>query len=215
MKPIAKTADRQAISDEAEVAILQGALDEFAAHGFSGATTRGIAARVGLSHGLIRYYYETKEKLWLAAVDYLFARIEDDIRRSPIDHELLESGDIQTFRLWLKSYVRYCARHPEHARILYQECINRSVRLEYVVSHHSRPTHLAGLGVLTNLQAQGVFPPNAPLASILYIIAGAAQNIFALAEECRLSLNYDPLSEAAIEAHADAVADMLCPLPRG
>jgi TetR/AcrR family transcriptional regulator len=214
MRPIAKTADKQAVSTVADIAILQGALDEFAAHGFAGATTRGIAARVGLSHGLIRYYYETKEKLWLAAVGYLFERIESEIALSPDDWQRLAEGDIHMFRLWLKSYVRYCARHPEHARIIYQESVTRSLRLEYVVAQHTHPTQLAGLASLESLRAQGVFPKNAPLASIIYIISGAAQNIFALAEECRLSLSYDPLSDAAIEAHADTVADMLCPLPK-
>jgi TetR/AcrR family transcriptional regulator len=214
MKPIAKTANKKAISEEAEIAILQGALDEFAAHGFAGATTRGIASRVELSHGLVRYYYETKENLWFAAVEYLFERIEAEIGLTDSDRDKMAKGDVKAFRAWLRSYVRYCARHPEHARIIYHESLTRSARLESIVERHTQPTHLAGLPTLKRLRDQGVFPKDAPLASILYIITGAAQNIFALAEECRLSLNYDPLTEAAIEAHANAVADMICPLPK-
>ena len=213
MTPIAKTTDPRAVSDDARIAILQGALEEFAAHGFEGATTRGIASSVGLSHGLVRYYYETKEKLWFAAVEYLFERIEAEISPSDADRAVLATGDVAAFRRWLKSYVYYCARHPEHARIIYQESITRSTRLQNVVERHSRPTHQGGLGTLIALREKGIFPKHAPVASILYIITGAAQNIFALAEECRLSLDYDPLSEAAIEAHANAVIDMLVPLP--
>lgn len=199
------------MSDESEIAILQGALDEFAAHGFGGATTRGIAARVSLSHGLIRYYFETKEKLWYAAVDYLFERLNKETALTAEESERMADGDVDVFRRWLRGYVRYCAKHPEHARIIYQESVEQSDRLKNVVDRHARRGHLASLAIIKKLIASGVFPKTATPISVMYILAASAQNFFALAEEVRASVGYDPLTEEAIEAHATTLIDIMLP----
>jgi AcrR family transcriptional regulator len=192
--------------------ILQGALEEFAAFGFEGASTRRIAARAKLSHGTIRYHFETKEKLWLAAVDYLFDRSSKEVAITDEEQKKLAEGDRLVFRAWLRRYVGYCARHPEHARIIYQETSNYSKRIEIVTEKYSQYRHMLATININALKNAGVFPKHASVASILYIIVGACQNIFALADECRLSFNHDPMTEEAVAAHAEAVADMICPL---
>lgn len=45
-------------------AIRQAAIDEFAAHGFSGASTQGIANRAGLTKAQLHYYISSKEELY-------------------------------------------------------------------------------------------------------------------------------------------------------
>src|SRR5579871_5185787 len=50
--------------------ILQAALEQFADHGFSGATIKGIAAAAKLqSPALIYWYFPTKEALFQAVVE--------------------------------------------------------------------------------------------------------------------------------------------------
>ncbi|MEZ4291120.1 MAG: helix-turn-helix domain-containing protein [Myxococcota bacterium] len=53
--------------------IVAAALEVFAQKGFAAASTREIASRVGVNHGLIPDYFRTKERLWQAAVDLAFA----------------------------------------------------------------------------------------------------------------------------------------------
>ena len=53
-------------------ALLESALVEFGAKGFDGASTRAIASRVQAHQPQINYHFESKDKLWTAAVDYLF-----------------------------------------------------------------------------------------------------------------------------------------------
>lgn len=49
-------------------AILQAAAAAFAEHGYQQATLRDIAARAGVTHGLVTRHFRTKEQLFLAAV---------------------------------------------------------------------------------------------------------------------------------------------------
>ena len=57
--------------------ILAAALDRFSELSFEGATTREIAARAGVTQGLLNYHFSSKDELWRAAVDGLFAELSD------------------------------------------------------------------------------------------------------------------------------------------
>ncbi|QNG43962.1 TetR/AcrR family transcriptional regulator [Sphingobium yanoikuyae] len=49
-------------------AILEAAFAAFSERGYSGATLREIAARAGVSHGLLKQHFGSKEQLFLAAI---------------------------------------------------------------------------------------------------------------------------------------------------
>ena len=57
--------------------ILDAALSEFAAHGLAGARTEQIAAAAGVNKALLYYYFESKEKLYAAALEMVSARVRD------------------------------------------------------------------------------------------------------------------------------------------
>ena len=61
---------------------LEAALEVFSERGFDGATTRDIAARAATNLGLITYYFDSKEKLWRAAVDRVFGGLVAALRSS-------------------------------------------------------------------------------------------------------------------------------------
>lgn len=50
--------------------ILEAALDVFAEEGFEGATTKEIAARADVTHGLIYFYFPSKDDLFNAAFEH-------------------------------------------------------------------------------------------------------------------------------------------------
>lgn len=60
------SADRSA---ETRARILEAALKEFSAKGLAGARTEQIAAAAGVNKALLYYYFEGKEKLYLAAFE--------------------------------------------------------------------------------------------------------------------------------------------------
>ena len=53
---------------------------EFGAKGFDGASTRAIARRIGAHQPQINYHFASKEALWTAAVDHLFAELAHTMR---------------------------------------------------------------------------------------------------------------------------------------
>lgn len=59
--------------DVTRAAILGAAEQEFARHGLESARTEEIAARSGVSKGMIYHYFGSKEKLYEAALEQVFA----------------------------------------------------------------------------------------------------------------------------------------------
>src|SRR3989304_5971567 len=56
-------------------AILDAAVEEFATHGYEGATTASVAARAGISQPYVFRFFPTKRDLYVAVVDRSTSRI--------------------------------------------------------------------------------------------------------------------------------------------
>lgn len=185
--------------------ILQAALEAFAARGFEGASLRDVAAAADVNHGLIKYHFQDKDRLWKAAVDYLFDRLHSELE-PPADEDDLPP--LESLRAWVHRYVRYCARHPEHARIMVQESIRDSDRLKWAVEHHIRLDHQPLVEGMQNNKDLGIYP-DIPAYSLVYILTASAQNLFMLAAEVKHLYGVDVHDDAVVEAHAEAIFNML------
>ncbi len=117
--------------------LLDAALVEFAAHGFAGASTRAIAERAGAHQPQINYHFSSKEALWQAAVDRLFAELDAQLGLGPAD---AEAADLPGgFARFVRSFVAFSARRPELHRIMNQESTVDSPQLAWIVERHVRP----------------------------------------------------------------------------
>ena len=66
--------------------IIQAAIDEFAARGFKGASMDAIAARTHTTRALINYYFGSKEKVYLAVLEHVYAEIREAESLLDLDH---------------------------------------------------------------------------------------------------------------------------------
>src|SRR5881394_1708332 len=66
--------------------IVQAAIDEFAARGFKGASMDAIAARTHTTRALINYYFGSKEKVYLAVLEHVYAEIRQAESLLDLDH---------------------------------------------------------------------------------------------------------------------------------
>ena len=189
---------------ETRARILQCALDAFAERGFDGASLRDIAAAAGVNHGLIKYHFEDKDRLWRAAVEFLFERLHREMTPRPMEQPASDAEALGQLKDWVRRYVRYCARHPEHARIMVQESMRDSDRLRWAVETYIKPDHEAIRPLNEAYIRRGIYP-DVPIHSITYILVAAAQSIFMLAPEVRLNFGVDVTDPDAIEAHADSI----------
>jgi len=200
-----KTGTRAQQKKETRAKILQAALEQFAERGFDGASIRDIASRAGVFHGLIKYHFDSKEELWKSAVDFLFERQSKELE-NPEGYEDLPVKE--QARSWIKRYVHYCARHPEHARIMVQESLKDTERLRWAVKTHIEPVHKTARKIAAEWMAAGVYPA-IPLHAIIYIVSAAAQSPFMLAPELKHGAGVDMTNPAQIDAYADALVTML------
>src|SRR5688572_31221944 len=110
-KPKAPAANR--------ASIVAAAIDEFAARGFKGASMDAIAARTHTTRALINYYFGSKEKLYLAVLEQVYAEIREAEGRLDLDHlapaEAVRRIVEFTYNYYLKheGFVRLVVRSEE------------------------------------------------------------------------------------------------------
>lgn len=188
--------------------LLETALELFSLRGFEAVSVREIADAAGSNHAMIRYYFGNKEALWKASVGFLFERLQREV---PLPSPEAGPPDLDTLRQWVRSYIRYCARHPQHARLMVQEANRSSERLQWMADTFIRPGHELVLAWLERMpqpenRRQGVEP-----ALWLYLVSAICQAPYLLTAEIRAAHGIDPMLSERIEAHCDAVIGLLYP----
>ena len=66
--------------------IVKAAIDEFASRGFKGASMDAIAARTHTTRALINYYFGSKEQVYLAVLEQVYAEIREAESQLDLDH---------------------------------------------------------------------------------------------------------------------------------
>lgn len=185
-------------------AILEAALASFAEHGYAGSSTRGIAALGNVHHALIKYHFKNKETLWRAAVTFLFERQGAELAPQAAADLSTSRGRRAYARDALRGYVQYCARHPEHARLMVQESVRDTPRLHWAADTYINRTGKAARDFVRLLKKEKILPDVSDVA-LIYIIVGAAQLFYTLAPEVRRVWRIDPSDPKVVESHIEAV----------
>lgn len=193
-----KRQNRAQQTEETRTKIIQAALDEFSRHGYGGANIRSIAARAGVNHGLIKYHFNGKEMLWRKSVEYMFRRSHEEIS---IDQEVTTLEGVKEL---IRRYTRYCARHPEHARIMIQASMHDREILQWALEQHLLPNRDRLVEAIRKEQAGGIWPQVSEV-SLIYIIVSACQLIFALAAEANILYGVNVQDDAFVDQHAEAI----------
>lgn len=187
--------------------LLDAALLEFAAHGFEGTSTRQIARRAGWHQPQINYHFESKEALWQAAVDKLFAELASttaDLFSGP------PSDLAGAFAEGIRRFVAFSARRPELFRIMSLESTADSERLDWIAERHIRPRFEIIRDAWERLRATGV---GATIDGVTayQLIVGFGSFPFANSPAVRRLTSLDMSNPAAVSGHADALIALLLP----
>ncbi len=184
-----KRADKR---EHTRAQIVDAAVSEFAEYGYEGAGTRAIAARAGVTQGLVTYHFESKDELWRAAADQVFGWLGDALS-GPVGESTIVSGHDA-----LRKYVRTNAAHPEIFHFMVDVGRHDDDRLAWLIETHLRErfkqtAELIGGGPLEDA------------VHLYYALAGAASLIFAIGPECRGLSGVDPRSPEAVDKHIDVL----------
>ncbi len=205
--PTSATRRRQARADATRLALIEAAVHEFAAHGFEGASTRAIATRAGTHQPQINYHFESKDELWRAAVDHVFAKLDAALAAHQI--EGLGADEITRDRLAdaIRAIVRAVAQLPELNRIMIQEATADSDRLAWIVERHTRGRYDLLAEAWGSLRRRRLVA-DIDETVVYYALIGASTLAYVNAPEARRLLGDHAIDDAFVEAHADGLVTM-------
>lgn len=195
---------REKQREETRQRIIDAAVVTFAEFGFHGASTRDIAERAQANQGLLTYHFNSKDDLWRAATDQIFATLRTTVETQM--RALTQETDLrERQREAIRIYVRFTAQHPELFRIMLDEGKGSSERMKWLVKTHLKPLYKD----FSSFTASNMDTDLLPHA--YYVMAGAGSLIFAVEPECRALTGLNPKTKRAVETHADFVARLLVP----
>jgi TetR/AcrR family transcriptional regulator len=182
--------------------IVIAALLAISESGFDGVSTRAIAERANVSQGLLTYHFKSKEALWRAAADHLFAMANDTMERAlspspPVD-------PLKQRRNLIRQMVYFSAAHPEFLLFMLEHEKENSKRSRWLVDTHLRPMYQKFVDVMGDTA-------EVDLPHALYTVAGASGLIFCAHNECKQLTGVDPRSDEAIKRHAEYLASLIVP----
>jgi len=183
------------------------ALATFAELGYQGTSVRDLCRRLGVSHNLIHQRFGSKDQLWYAAVDHGFgtlaARLAEAV--NDIDH----TDDLARLRAVLVRFVEVTAATPALMRVINQEGVTPSARLDHIYACYVEPAMDVLRTVLDRLASKGAIRP-VPIAVFYFLVANGATGPLTLPglAECF------PDSPAArqpadLRLYAESVVDLL------
>jgi AcrR family transcriptional regulator len=120
-KPVKATPER----------ILDAALECFAAEGYSGTSTRTLAAAAGVNVATLAYHFKGKEGLYRAVIDRLYERffaVQPDLDLGS------DSTPAQRVEAAARFIYRFCCEHRSEVRLL----------IRHVIEHGHLPDKVRG-----------------------------------------------------------------------
>jgi TetR/AcrR family transcriptional regulator len=134
--------------------IIRAALAQFSQRGFAGTSVRTIAQQAGITHGLIRHYFQCKEELFHSAADYLFGEMAQVLAQAA--EQSSPDDPVGQLVLQIRSFVRLSAQLPHMAGFLMQAGLDGGDHFHYVIEKHVRPLQELSLIAYRRAVAEGL-----------------------------------------------------------
>ena len=187
--------------------IVQAAIDEFAARGFKGASMDAIAARTHTTRALINYYFGSKEKLYIAALERVYGEIREAEGQLDLDH--LEPRD--AIRRIVEFTYNYYVSHEGFVRLVVAEnqARGRHLRKSRMMRTLNRPIIERLARVIERGQAGGAFRRGVDAVEVHKAIA--ALGMFNVTNQYTFGgiFQRDMGSRGDVEARCGQVADLI------
>lgn len=178
--------------------ILEAAAEEFAEHGFAGASTRAMAAKAKVQHPALSYYFATKEGLWCAVMTMLNRRFSSMYQARLPGLQGLDSAT--TLRKIMEDFVRFSAENPSFHRLMTYEAGKGGARMEWLIEQFAGDFFRVLTDLIRAAQREGRFVGGDPY-HVAYLFIGAVTRIFMLSAEVERISGRSPMAPDYIEEH--------------
>lgn len=183
--------------------ILAAATRAFSEVGYAGSTTAAIARAAGVTQPLVHHHFRSKEGLWRAAVDALFADVPTLVVPAG---DPASSAAILDF---VERFVRFVAARPEMTRIVAREGATHTPRLEYLLKRHLHQPFRDVVDRLRAAQIAGTVAADVRPELLLFLILGAGSHIFDVSALAQRSFGIDTTATWTAEAVAQLMRTLL------
>lgn len=185
--------------------IFAAAITVFAGHGVSGARLEQIATEAQTTKRMVVYYFKTKEQLYLAVLQHVYARIRETEQQLGLENV----PPVEALVKLVKWSVRFHATHADFIRVICMENMQRGKWLKK--SGQLKPLNRTALSILEDIlqrgQQQGIFQAGLEARDVHRLISSVSfyqvSNFYTFSS---LFMD-DPLpeidDEAMIEHHSD------------
>lgn len=165
---------------------------------------RALSASLGLSHEAVGQRFGSKSTLFEATIDFGLARLYDT--PGPDLHTPQGSADdLAVLRAVLRAFMEGAAANPDLGRIINQESLVPSDRLDYIVARAVEPNVRPLADLLTRLAEDGRIRRTS--AREIFFLAQAGAAPFTMVGLASAFDNVDGPFNA--EGHLDRVTDLI------
>jgi AcrR family transcriptional regulator len=187
--------------------ILKAAVREFARHGFSGARGERVARAARSSERMVYYYFASKEGLFRAALESVYASLRDAESTVRLD----EAEPLEALESFCRFVWDYYLKHPEFIGLVNTENLHQARHLRRSPQLDELVSPVVGqLGALLERgQQAGVMRAGVDPAQLYLAIASLGY--FYLSNQHTLSavLGRDLLAPGHLQAHWLAAVQMI------
>jgi len=185
--------------------ILQVAQSLFAERGYRGTSLRDISARIGIKAPSLLHHFSSKEQIYLAVMDRIFAAIEDAQGHVLMGKESYQ----QRIRKAIVGQIDFIASHPDFARILWNEFIDEQGMGRQVMKRRLPPIFAMAQNFIFRGQREGAFRPEVDPFHFLLSLSSISLGYFTTAAMVKRLWNVNLLEPKAIERRKQEVLDLL------
>jgi AcrR family transcriptional regulator len=161
-----------------EQIILEAAEQEFLEQGFETAKTTRIAARAGVTHALLHYYYRTKENLFRRVLDRKLALLEkslDVLFKAP------ELSFAERLCIGIETHFDFIAANAKLPRFVLNEVINKPHHLSLLHEHLAKTAARLLAGLQAEIDREVAHGTIRPISAVTLLVDIASLNVFTFA----------------------------------
>jgi TetR/AcrR family transcriptional regulator len=144
--------------------ILKAAIKEFSLHGFQGARVEKIAKRANTNMRMLYHYFVNKEKLYIAVLEHMYARVRTQEQELDLQHLEPEDG----MRRLIDFTFAHFVDNPDLINLVMGENLLRAkyIKRSDLIAALTRPLQESLGDLLARAAKTGVFRPGVDPAQL-------------------------------------------------
>lgn len=201
-----RPARSKADSDQTREMLLDAAIKLFARNGYNSVSTGDIAKAANFTQSMVHYHFGSKEQIWRDAVTQLMRRRGPIFAPMKLKHSDL--NPIAKLEMLIRNLAAANAAHPDYARIIMQESIANTDRLQWLIREFLGPGFKAFDEAVIDAQEKGLIR-KMPVHDVTNIVTSTVSLTYSLGPILQTLYGVDLASEDYLESLSASIVEVL------